>query len=267
MNNVMLTDGYFTNRQERWQKMKVQSKHFALTWTRQVSCKRQGSGFTLVEMLVVIAIIAILASFLMPALHKANAMAKAVMCANNLRQLYLAFNTYTGTFNDFFPCYGAYGQTGSNTAAWPYSIAAASNFPTWLSPEWNKRSGSVLFCPMATATNDNRYDRIPYGKLYYGVLTDGRIAGQTYQGIANWRPSMRITRVRRTGQTYLLGDFSHGIGWPEGQFPQRHGQSDNILYVDGHVEAYQNSTTLLSIHFIHVNHIPETSGAPYRYGD
>ena len=52
-------------------------------------------GFTLIELLVVIAIIAVLMSVLMPALNKAKAQAKEVICKNNLHQWGLVWKMLT----------------------------------------------------------------------------------------------------------------------------------------------------------------------------
>ena len=60
--------------------------------------RRTRRAFTLVELLVVIAVIAILISLLLPALQIARATAQKLGCLSNTRQFHLALNSY---FNDW----------------------------------------------------------------------------------------------------------------------------------------------------------------------
>ena len=59
--------------------------------------------FTLVELLITIAIIAILASMLLPALHKARQKAKDITCLSNLKQMGLFLMEYTEQNSGYFP--------------------------------------------------------------------------------------------------------------------------------------------------------------------
>jgi len=60
-------------------------------------------AFTLVELLVTIAIIAILAGLLLPALSRASENGKRTSCAGNLRQINLAIRLYAGDNSDSWP--------------------------------------------------------------------------------------------------------------------------------------------------------------------
>ncbi len=62
--------------------------------------------FTLIELLIVIAIIAILASMLLPALNKARTRAQSIACLNNLKSIGMGFNLYADSYADYYPSIG-----------------------------------------------------------------------------------------------------------------------------------------------------------------
>src|SRR5262245_36044879 len=82
--------------------------------------KRYNGGFTLVEILVVIAIIGILVALLLPAIQAAREAARRTQCQNNMKQAALALHNYESARKTFPP----FNQLPRTTTFQPFSAQA-----------------------------------------------------------------------------------------------------------------------------------------------
>jgi prepilin-type N-terminal cleavage/methylation domain-containing protein len=119
--------------------------------------KRRGkTGFTLVELLVVIGIIAVLIAILLPSLNRARAAASKVVCQSGMRQIFLAATMYANDYRDFYPPY----NFSNGASATGYDPLAPWN-SYWLLDKYAHMnydsSGSV------TVTNPGKLDYDLYG--------------------------------------------------------------------------------------------------------
>lgn len=212
-------------------------------------------AFTLVELLVVIAVIAILAAMLLPAMRRAKDHAEATVCRSNLRQITLGLNAYLVDFAAYPPWNELYNlpvpQGGPpreylfHQHLRPY---VGADWPEYnYSAPWPKDSGSVI---SGTATPRGGvyacpgYNRIPglyvsgpgtsasayeacfgaYGYNYAGVQEGGIDINGARLGLGaplDTRNHLGVTReseVLRPADMIAFGDASVGSGVPVSQY-------------------------------------------------
>lgn len=122
------------------------------------------AGFTLVELLVVMAIIAILAGLLLPALSKSRAAAEGTTCNNNIQQLSLAWFLYASDNGDALVNNYGKPQTISTRNTWAANVENWGNSDdntnvlyltkTLFSP-FHNRSAGIFKCPTDRAVAAN----------------------------------------------------------------------------------------------------------------
>ena len=203
-------------------------------------------AFTLIELLIVIAIIAILSALLFPALKLAKNKASTLTCGSNLKQIGVAQVLYVGDNNEYYNCWR------NAMVVWPMLLD--EYLKTGLKGPGNApvcKRGSLFDCPTNKDFKDGDCGYCAYGYniAFFGkeVLADGTYKDKDCWFRTKHFPPARLTQIRKPSELLThcdswesfgtLNQRSHGWGWVEGMpmAAYRHARSVNILYGDGHV--------------------------------
>ncbi len=203
--------------------------------------------FTLIEMLVVIAIMAILAAMLLPALSKARDAAQSTSCINNLKQVGLSIHMYEMDMERFPAVTQSDNQYFTNWASDLY-------FNGYIS------TNQILFCPMARVRAVANQAWCDPGSTLNCVVYPNSVWLYLYPGygasnnLMDLKKNIKMASVKRPSEILMVGDSETRannyvpIHWivrqrePSAAPSPRHKtfSQANICWVDGHVSSVLN---------------------------
>lgn len=215
-------------------------------------------AFTLVELLVVLAIIAILAALLLPALSRAKSKALTAACMNNLKQLQICWHSYAHDNEDVmtpnnFVYFVSPGTTNSSTLGedgqtWCRSIATQDGYPinddTSLLFRYNQNPG-IYHCPADRSTVDNQPDKLRNRSYNLSNSANCRAANHFRKVTEIPRPTELFTFIDTHEDAIsdaTFGVFALGSYWQNYWLDvpaDRHSQGANASFADGHVERWK----------------------------
>jgi prepilin-type processing-associated H-X9-DG protein/prepilin-type N-terminal cleavage/methylation domain-containing protein len=192
-------------------------------------------AFTLVEMLTVIAIIAILAALLLPVLDKSEGRAKRIVCVNSLEQVGLAFHTFSNDHNGKFPM-GISTNDGGSMEYVQSGFEAGEEFYTSFRHFQTLSSELVfpqtLICPADTRAATTNFASLQNENLSYFVGVES-----TFDKPTTILAGDRNLATNSFDQPTILGlGVWSKLGWTW----ELHQFKGNVVYADGHVEQWNN---------------------------
>jgi prepilin-type N-terminal cleavage/methylation domain-containing protein/prepilin-type processing-associated H-X9-DG protein len=190
-------------------------------------------AFTLMELLVAMAIIALLAALLLTTLNRARASAQAIACRNNLKQWGVATHLFASDHEDFLPKNGSSG--GNSTAeGWYVDLPAEINLPAYAEMPWRTNAaaapGNSVWICRSNARRSN-------GKNLFHYCLNENVNGT---GSSN---QVRCASVRRPAVVVWL--FDNGglapVAEQNNVHTNLHNRGAQFVFLDSHVARFRNT--------------------------
>ena len=201
--------------------------------------------FTLIELLIVVAIIGILVSLLMPSLNKAKEKAKIAVCLSNHRQLAVAYHLYANANRQFAVVH-----------SWYRDFIGKTGYKGWGAPEeerpLNKFADSQLGkCPADKGAvhnnwNDNQWEA--FGNSYYVTYASSTNVDKS-TNVPSSNVGLYVTEFMKPDRKIMFYNSNLGFGtkkdWhnPSGK-AKWHSQVNPqfpVSFIDGHAEFFNFS--------------------------
>ena len=244
------------------------SKHLAKLHPSSFIFHPFKSAFTLVELMVVSAILVVLISLLLPSLTAAKEKAKQMVCLNNMRQLGTATQNYLADNN--FTLMNAWDSRYNYGSGQYFMLAPYLNLESKVSAfayrQWS-HSSNVYWCPSARE-DERTIFRMDHTEWNYAISSYGYNRNHAYDGEAGrsitkylgkestmvvfyeWRMFQYYDGGSTPYEPYLYGPTFNGPTWAQWVITRpAHNRSPGLpgcnyfLFLDGHVEGIPTRST------------------------
>lgn len=203
-------------------------------------------GFTITELLIVVLIVAILSSIIAPTIYIAKHKAQQIICVNNLRQLFLAFEQYTNDNNGLLPRPNNSSTSKDNTKNCNAEVwfKAVDRYLTALQPPTERDEISL----------EERLMLVKQDPIFKTIALSKQDTTRSIKMNSNLVPAsecqISIESIKNPTMTVLLFDgrinndgVADNFEGSYGSVAQRHSKAANILFLDGHIKNIQNGNS------------------------
>lgn len=208
---------------------------------------RRAKGFTLTELLVVLALLALLAAILIPVVARARESARRASCQSQLKQIGAALMLYTQDWDELYPACAWHQQAGEpdNTLALGKALEPYHKHPAlWRCPDDTQHSGPV----------DAHYHAVSYAYNTWQFCHDGRGAVEPPHavGLAAMEAPAAVAIcwgawTDNAGHSFIFDHPYGGQGYPASRIEgspvsavsatrEGHFGGGNFCFADGHVK-------------------------------
>ncbi len=201
-------------------------------------------AFTLVEILVSIAIIGMLISLLAPGLAHSRNAARGVVCNNQMRTLSQFASIYSDENKDLM-LRSQHSAFAAGCMPWGYALYESFTGnpfdPAGSSAGWDALFNGAYRCPI-----DRRKERWSYGYNVYFELSRDETLGRTWTNRSNApRPSATVLfgeLLNTTSADHAMAHFWTQYNAPPEIDPKRHGTTTGAAFLDGHAASVPFTT-------------------------
>jgi prepilin-type N-terminal cleavage/methylation domain-containing protein/prepilin-type processing-associated H-X9-DG protein len=189
-------------------------------------------AFTLIELLLVMAVIGILAALLLAGLHRAHESARSTFCLNNLKQWGLATHLFAGDNDDFLPKDGTPNGT-STDEGWYNDLPRALRVPAYREMPWRTNAAiepgrSLWICPSNSRRSNGN-------NLFHYCLNEH------VNGIGSGN-QVRLSSVNHPARVVWLFDNGKlaAVAQQNNVHTNLHRRGAQFTFLDGHSARFRN---------------------------